>query len=103
LYSGWSDHWGSEKYFRDFPVLSAEAAIWISELDMKGIGVDMISVDPVDATKMQNHQIFFEYNMVIIENLTHLSFLENRTFTFSCLPMKFETADGAPTRAVAIL
>lgn len=103
IYSGWSKYWGSETYFRDYPVLSAEAVTWISGYDLKGIGVDMISVDPVDSSDMQNHQVLFKQEMIIIENLTNLTSIVNKNFTFSCLPLKIDMADGAPTRAAAIL
>lgn len=41
--------------------------------------------------------------MVIIENLAHLSNVGNDIFTLVALPLKYENADGAPIRAIAIL
>ena len=43
--TGYSDLWGDEKYFRDFPVLSNEAAKYISSIPIKGLGIDAISFD----------------------------------------------------------
>ena len=60
LYTGWSKYWGYEQYFADFPVLSAEASRWLSNFDLKGIGVDAISVDKVGTTEYTNHKIFLE-------------------------------------------
>jgi kynurenine formamidase len=103
IYSGWSDYWGREEYFKAYPVLSEEAIRWICGFDLKGIGVDMISVDPVGSSQMQNHLLLFAHNLIIIENLTGIASLVDRKFIFSCLPLKIDRADGAPTRAVAIL
>ena len=91
LYSGWSKFWGSEAYFRDYPVLSEEAVVWISRYDLKGIGVDMISVDRVESPDMKNHHVLFEHEMIIIENLTNLDSIINKKFTFSCLPLKIDS------------
>ena len=103
LHSGWSDLWGQEAYFRDYPVLSQEAALWLSQRPIKGIGLDMISIDPVDSVDFPNHKILFEQSMVIVENLTHLQGLVGHPFIFCCMPLKLENADGSPVRATAIL
>ena len=41
--------------------------------------------------------------MVIIENLTNLEKAGGSLFTLAVLPLKYENADGAPVRAVAII
>ncbi len=103
MYSGWSDFWESQKYFGKYPVLSEEAANWICRFNLKGIGIDMISVDHIDSPDMPVHQALFKHDLIIIENLTNLASLVKKDFTFFCLPVKIDTADGAPTRAVAIV
>jgi arylformamidase len=103
LHTGWSRHWGEARYFEGFPVLSAEAAEWLVSRGLKGVGVDAISPDPVGATVFANHLAFFRAGIVIVENLANLGPLVGRIFTFSCLPLAFERADGSPVRAVAIL
>ena len=81
IHSGWSDLWGSSAYFGNYPVLSREAAEWIGEFNLKGIGIDMISVDTIGSKTMPVHNIIFEHNMIIIENLTNLDALLNKKFT----------------------
>jgi arylformamidase len=103
FHTGWSRHWGQECYFEDFPVLSQEAARWLTGRGLKGVGFDAISVDPVDAAEFTNHFVFFRAGMISIENLTGLEALIGKRFLFSCLPLKFLEADGSPVRAVAIL
>ena len=102
LRTGWSRFWGTDDYFGPFPVLSEEAARWVSERKLKGIGVDAISVDPVDSTTLPNHLILLGAGMVIVENLTNLEQLP-QSFTLLCLPLKIGHADGAPIRAVGLL
>jgi kynurenine formamidase len=82
LHTGWDRFWGREKYFRAYPVLTGDAAVWIRGFGLKGIGVDMISVDETDTTTFPVHKILLE-GSVLIENLTNLEKLPETGFTFS--------------------
>lgn len=103
LNTGWSRFWGTESYFAGYPVLSYEAALWLSNFELKGLGVDMISADEAESTDFPIHKIFLGRNIVIIENLTNLRALPGNDFIFSCLPLKIGQADGSPVRAVGII
>jgi kynurenine formamidase len=103
LYTGWYKKWAEEAYFNNFPVLSPEAAEWMAGFSLKGIGVDMISVDRADTRSFPIHRIFLKKNILIIENLTALEELVNKDFMFSCFPLKIKNSDGAPVRAVAMV
>jgi len=102
LHTGRSRFWGQDKYFRDYPILSIESALWVRSFGLKGIGVDAISVDELEAADLPIHKILLE-RMLIIENLTNLDKLPKTGFTFSCFPLKLENADASPVRAVALL
>ena len=103
LHTGWSEYWGSDKYFIDYPVLSPESAEWLAKFRLKGIGLDTISADKIDTVDYPVHTAFLNKETVIVENLTNLNLLSRNIFTFSCFPMSFENADGSPVRAVAIV
>ena len=102
LASGWESLWGTEQYQDNFPLLSRDAANYLTGFALKGIGVDTISVDPVNSIHLTNHNLLLEH-MLIVENLCGLAPLNERTFVFSCLPLKICGGDGSPVRAVAIL
>jgi len=102
LHTGWGRFWGQEKYYRYYPILSIEAALWIGSFGLKGIGVDTLSVDELEAADLPIHKILLE-RMLIIENLTNLDKLPKTGFIFSCLPLKLENADASPIRAVAVI
>jgi kynurenine formamidase len=101
VHTGWSTHWGTEKYFVDYPVLTVEAATWLKQFHLKGVGLDTISADTVDSGGNPIHKALLQENTIIIENLTNLSSLSVSLFNFSCFPIKFVNADGSPVRAVA--
>jgi arylformamidase len=103
MHTGWGRYWGKDEYFKGYPVLTAEAAIWLAGYNLKGIGIDMISIDPPDTLDMQIHKIFLGRNIVIIENLSNMTELMGRDFTFCCFPLKLENSDGSPVRAVAVI
>jgi kynurenine formamidase len=70
--------------------------------NLKGIGIDAISVDSIDSKKMENHQAILANEIFIIENLTNLCKLTSEYFLFTCFPIKFQNSDGSPIRAIAI-
>jgi arylformamidase len=100
LYTGWSNFWGNDAYFRGFPVLSAEAAIWLANRGIKGIGLDCISADASESKDFPIHHILLEKDKLIVENLKNLNKLIGRTFMFATLPLKFSNSDGSPVRAI---
>ncbi|SHF12145.1 Kynurenine formamidase [Desulforamulus putei DSM 12395] len=103
LYTGWEHFWGQQEYFQGFPVLSPAAARWLTQFNLKAVGVDAISVDPVEAASpLFIHKIFLGQEILLIENLCNIQPLIGRNFTLCCLPLKTRRADGAPARAVAI-
>lgn len=103
FYSHWIDFWGTEAYFRDFPVLTKDAAGFISSLPLKGVGIDAISFDPIDDEKLPNHMALLSREIILIENLRELRQLLNKQFHFSCQPLKIKGADGCPVRAFAVV
>ncbi len=105
LCCGWDRYWGTERFFGDYPVLSEEAAKYLSKLDdLRGIGVEYASVDPLFDEALTLHRILLGgKGKCVIENLCNLDQLLGRDFLFSALPLKFKNGEGSPVRAVAIL
>ena len=100
--TGWSHHWGEDSYFIGYPVLTIEAVEWLSQFNLKGFGVDAISVDGSGSENFPVHRILLKNDAVIIENLKNLDLIPVHSFTFACFPLKYAEADGAPVRAVAL-
>ena len=101
--SGWSAKWKTDAYFENFPTLTQEAATWLTQFKLKGIGLDSISLDPVPDLTLPNHKIVLAKEILIIENMTNLDSLPNEEFIFQCFPLKIEKADGSPVRAVGMV
>lgn len=102
LRTGWDRHWGTDQYYTGFPVLTETASRFLGGLQLKGVGLDTPSPDPVDSTEMRAHKALLDHGLVIVENLCNLEELPSDGFIFSCLPLRIRDADGCPVRAVGM-
>ncbi|MFR5783289.1 MAG: cyclase family protein, partial [Oscillospiraceae bacterium] len=62
--TGWDRFWNTPEYFGRFPVLSEAAVRRAVELGVKGIGLDTMGIDPMDAEGFPRHHIMFENSLV---------------------------------------
>jgi kynurenine formamidase len=103
FHTGWSRFWGREEYFGDYPCLDFAVVDYLIEGRKKGVGLDVIGLDPISDIQLSRHrQLLHDRDVVIIENLTNLDQIGRGLFTFIALPLKFKDADGAPVRAIAV-
>ena len=100
--TGWDKYWGNDKYFGDYPYITDEVLDYILNGNYKGIGFDVIGLDPIADENLTLHKkLFKECDIVNIENLKNLELCGEEIFKFSCCPLKIENSDGAPVRAIA--
>ena len=103
--TGFAAKWGSPAYFDGIPVFAPEAAGALAGLSetnggrLRGVGLDVISVDPVGADEFPIHHVLLGAGLVIIENLADLAPLPADGIEFCCAPLPLTDADGAPCRA----
>lgn len=99
---GWDRRWGTEAYFGDYPCLNDEVMNFILDGSYKGIGFDVIGLDPIADENLTRHKkLFKEKDIVNIENLCNLDRCGSDLIWFSCYPLKIDNSDGSPVRAVA--
>lgn len=99
----WYKKWKTPEYQINYPVLSQESAKWLTQFKLKGIGLDIISIDPADSKDVPIHKIILGAGMLIIENLNNLNALPDSGFIFQCFPLKINQADGSTSRIVAFV
>lgn len=99
---GWDERWGKDTYFNDYPYIDDEVVAFIIEGNKKGVGLDVIGIDPIPDENLTIHKKLFKNNeIVVIENLMNLDKCGEELFNFFALPLKWENADGSPIRALA--
>ena len=85
-----------------YPCIDDDVLDFILLGNYKGIGFDVMGIDPISDLSLHRHKKLFKNKYIInIENLANLDQCGSGLFNFSCFPLKLENADGAPTRAVA--
>lgn len=99
---GWDKRWGTEAYFGDYPCIDDELLNYIIRGSYKGIGFDVIGLDPIaDGNLTRHKKLFASRDIINIENLTNLELCGDELFWFGCFPLKIAHSDGAPARALA--
>lgn len=111
-YTGWSRFWKIPARYQNrdvrgqlhFPGFSVEAVEFlIRERDVRGVGLDTLSVDRGLSRDFPVHHLLGRANRYGLENLAALDKLPPAGFTLFVAPMKIETGTGGPTRVLAIL
>jgi arylformamidase len=92
---------GASKEEFDSAYLDESGAVWIVEKGFKTIGIDSFSVDSFYSETLPAHHILLSGNINIVECL-ELGSVEAGIYFFLCLPLKIESCDGAPARALLI-
>lgn len=103
FHTGWSQYWGTPKYFGRYPVLTPEVIDVLLKHGKKGVGLDTIGLDPIDDENLTLHRKLLSQDRIIIENLCSLDTIGDDLFYFCAFPLKFINADGAPVRAAAFV
>ena len=98
--TGYDVYFGSERYFRDHPVMTPALAEQLEMRKIKLIGMDLPSPDK---SPYAVHRQLFSAGIFIVENLTGLaSLIGIPDFRFFGFPLKLQ-ADSSPIRAIAIV
>lgn len=109
-------HYGSAKYWAEWPGISAEAAIWLLDKGIKVIGTDSLGQDhPFDEQKKiydqtkdlkdiwPVHRLGMTYEFCNMEKLANLDQLPTSGFKIYCPPIPIKGGSGAWSRPVAII
>lgn len=81
--------------------MDEEVLDFILNQKFKGIGFDVIGLDPISDANLTRHKALFKnYDILNIENLKNLHLCDNDLFWFSCFPLKIKNSDGTPIRAI---
>lgn len=104
FYIGWDKFWGKEEYFGNYPYIDDAVVDFLIQGKKKGVGLDVIGIDPIADENLTIHKkLFLNNEIVVIENLMNLGLLGQELFTFIALPLNHIDADGSPIRAIAML
>jgi kynurenine formamidase len=99
---GWDRHWGTEQYY-SYPFVERDALSYLMDAGIGLFGVDALNADnPVDLDRPA-HTWFLDADIHIVENLTGLDALIDKSFRFFAIPLKVKEAAAFPVRAFAVV
>src|SRR6266513_2122991 len=92
--------WKDPKIFPErIPVIARDVPKWLQDRKVKLLGLDLPSVDPIEAKVLVNHHALAAANIAIVESLD-LNEVEAGLYHFSALPLRITGGDAAPVRAI---
>jgi arylformamidase len=95
-----SEHcWEADHFIEDFVYISAAAARYLAEVQVRLVGVDYLSVGGFREDGVETHQALLNAGIWCIEGL-NLKQVQPGRVELVCLPLKIIGGDGAPARAL---
>jgi arylformamidase len=101
----------SREYWSEAPYVGEKAAIWLAKQPIKAVGFDFpqdyvireIPQRHPKAEEMPTHHHILGKGIYLIEYLCNLHRIKKDRINFFAVPLKVRNAEGAPTRAFAML
>jgi kynurenine formamidase len=72
IYTGWSNHWGTEDYFKPNPYLTKAAAEHLAKAGCTFAGIDSLNIDDIEDPSRPAHSILLGHDIPICEHMTNL-------------------------------
>ena len=92
---GWDAHWGTDRFYKNFPVLDPDTGKALVEMGVSALAVDIPLMPEI-------HEIFLGSGALLIENLCNLTVIKEPQVGMIAMPLKVQDGDGAPARVFAI-
>lgn len=107
LRTGWSEYFGTMKFYNEYPFLTENAARWLVEEGVRLIAMDTPSPDnPANSRgtprDSPNHKVLLGAGVVLVEYVANLKALAQSEVELIVMPLKLKGCDGSPARCVAI-
>jgi kynurenine formamidase len=104
FYTGSNAPAASGSTSRPYTCLDNTMADCLIEKQVRAVGIDSMSVDPLGSPKNEVHKKLLQNGIVIFENLSdNLRLLTGQRVLFFGAPLRLKRADASPIRAFALL
>jgi arylformamidase len=91
--------WHKDPFDRNFVSISGAGADFLARKALKVVGIDYLSVGAFKGDGVDVHRILLGSGIWLIEGID-LSAVSPGRYYLICLPLKLESAEGAPARAI---
>lgn len=103
IHTGWSGHWGTDRYFDDHPYLTRDSADCLKSAGARLVGIDSLNIDDNTDGTRPAHTILLGADIPIVEHLCNLGALPVSGFKFFAVPAPVKGMGSFPVRAFAII
>jgi kynurenine formamidase len=103
VHTGWSRHWGSDRYFEGHPFLTRDAAEHLRREGAALVGIDSLNIDDTADLTRPVHSILLAGEVPIVEHLRGLEQLPDSGVRFFAVPVKVRGMGTFPVRAFGVL
>ena len=95
----------AEDQVRHFPGWGGESAQYLLDKGVRGLGIDVASIDAGNSTTFDAHYVFLKADKYLVENI-NMGTEDNNTIpnvgaTIFVLPIPIENGSEAPARVIA--
>lgn len=102
--TGWDRHWRTDRYGAGgHPHLGLDAAERLIAEEVALVGIDSVNIDDTATGERPIHSILLGAGIPIVEHLTGLGLLVDRTFRFFAVPPPVRGMGTFPVRAFALM
>jgi kynurenine formamidase len=103
LHTGWSRHWGTDRYTSGHPFLTRSAANHLVDARPAIVGIDSLNIDDTADRTRPAHTLLLGAGIPICEHLTGVDALPAMGFRFSAVPAAVRGMGTFPVRAYAVV
>jgi kynurenine formamidase/GNAT superfamily N-acetyltransferase len=105
FFTGWEKYWSNPDKYRNnlvFPNISKEAAAFLLERDIAGLGIDTLSPDRPECG-FPVHQLILGAGKYIVENVANAQKIPPRGAYSLIFPIKIQACTESPVRLVGMI
>jgi arylformamidase len=103
IHTGWSRHFATDHYFEGHPYLTEDAAQFLRDAGAALVGIDSLNIDDTADGRRPVHTTLLHAEIPIVEHLTNLHNLPDRSVRFFAVPVKVERFGTFPVRAFGLV
>jgi kynurenine formamidase len=97
--TGWSQHWGTDRYFELNPFLTADCCDALVEAEAAFVGIDSVNIDDVGDLARPAHSILLGAEIPVCEHMTNLQALPGQGGRLHAVPIAWKGGATFPVRA----
>jgi len=103
FHTGWSRHWGTDRYFGPNPFLTRDACEELLDRGARFVGIDSLNIDDTDDKERPAHTLLLGGGIPVCEHMTNLAAVPPEGGRLHAVPIAWVGGASFPVRAYVIV